>query len=228
MLSHPSKPGHRRTLRDELVQLLAFELANGGQVSLVNRLDRETSGLILVAKTREMARWFSQQLQAGEIKKRYLAILRGQLDPGEKWVNAPLLRQSRVATSRVWLRQMVHPDGAPAQTCFRARAHRQDATGAFWTLADVEPITGRTHQIRVHAAAIGHPLLGDKLYPDEQGYLDFIESGWTEQLAHRIGFERQALHAAGMRMMTPEGEDRDFQAPFPPDLEHFWNGLVQC
>ena len=97
--------------------------------------------------------------------------------------------------------------------------------GNDWTLAEVEPVTGRTHQIRVHAASIGHPLLGDKLYPDEQCYLDFIETGWTAELAQRLLLNRQALHAAKLQIEAPDGSVHAFEAPLPADLQEFWNQL---
>src|SRR6476469_1816314 len=116
LLIHPTKPGHVRTLWGELKQLLAFEIANGGQVSIVNRLDRETSGLVLVAKNAAAARRFGLLMQEQRIAKEYLAIAWGWPKWETRSVDAPLARQGAHVASPIWLKQMIHPDGAPALT----------------------------------------------------------------------------------------------------------------
>jgi len=221
MLSHPSKPSHRATLRDHLQQLLAFECATGGQVSLVNRLDRETSGLVLVAKTRGAARSFGASLMAGQIKKGYLALVLGEWPQTVTTVDAPLLRRGAVEPSPVWLQRMVHPDGAPAVTEFERLEVRTLEDGAIISLVRAWPITGRTHQIRVHAAQVGHPILGDKLYPDPRRYLQFIETGWTPALEAELRLPRHALHADMLRFHEC-GATFNCTTPWPPDLQSFW------
>ncbi|MEY2601276.1 MAG: rRNA synthase, partial [Verrucomicrobiota bacterium] len=119
LLTHPTKPDQRTTLWKELRDLLAFEIANGGQVSIVNRLDRETSGLVLVAKTATAARRFGLLMQDHRLHKEYLAIVWGWPEWETKIVDAPLTRQGKHQTSAIWLKQMIHPDGAPALTEFR-------------------------------------------------------------------------------------------------------------
>src|SRR4026209_863895 len=118
LLIHPTKPNSTRTLWQELRGLFAFESAEGGQVSIVNRLDRETSGLVLVAKKADVARRFGLLMQRRQLKKEYLAIVWGWSE-WSKIVNAPLVRQGKHQRSAIWLKQMIHPDGAPAQTEFR-------------------------------------------------------------------------------------------------------------
>ena len=193
-------------------ELLAFEIANGGQVSIVNRLDRETSGLVLVAKTSAAARRFGLLMQRRRLKKQYLAIVWGWPEWETKVVDAPLDRQGKHQKSEIWLKQMIHSAGAPAQTEFRVerrftRPGGPDA-GALptdkFSLIRAIPRTGRTHQIRVHLASIGHPIVGDKIYgPDEKLYLRFIETGWTDELERRLLLPRHALHSA---KLTIEGE----------------------
>src|SRR6267142_4442156 len=119
LLTHPTKPDQRTTLWKELRELLAFEIANGGQVSIVNRLDRETSGLILVAKTSVAARKFGLLMQRCRLRKQYLAIVSGWPEWETKVVDAPLDRQGKHQKSEIWLKQMVHPAGTHAQTEFR-------------------------------------------------------------------------------------------------------------
>ena len=215
--AHPSKPNGRLTLWDALRELLAYEIANGGQVSLINRLDRETSGLTLVAKTRPAARALHIEMEARAFEKEYLAIVWGWPIEDEWVVDAPLLRLGSIAPSRIHLKQAVHPDGAAARTAFRVE-RRFTRDGAF-ALVRAFPTTGRMHQIRVHLAHSGHAVVGDKLYgPDEACYLEFIDTGWTPALAARLVLPRQALHAVVLRLPT---RGLTWEAPLPCDLAGF-------
>src|SRR6516162_2409576 len=119
LLIHPTKPNGARNLWKELRELLAFEIASGGQVSIVNRLDRETSGLVLVAKTAAAARRFGLLMQKQQLQKEYLAIVCGWPQWERYVVDAPLDRQAKHEQSAIWLKQMIHPTGAPAETEFR-------------------------------------------------------------------------------------------------------------
>lgn len=220
LLVHPSKPTHALTLWSELQQLLAFELANGGQVSIVNRLDRETSGLVLVAKTAESARQFGLLMQQQRIGKEYLAIVFGWPEWDEKVVDEPLVRQGTFAPSRIWLKQAIHASGAPATTMLRVeeRFRRANAAGGQFSVVRAIPVTGRTHQIRVHLAAVGHPIVGDKIYgPDESCYLRFIEEGWTLDLERVLLLPRHALHSAVLAM---EGVG-EWRSPLAVDLREW-------
>jgi 23S rRNA pseudouridine1911/1915/1917 synthase len=233
LLIHPTKPDGTRTLWQELRGLFAFEIAAGGQVSIVNRLDRETSGLVLIAKKADVARRFGLLMQRRQLKKEYLAIVRGWPDWQRKVVNAPLARQGKYEWSAIWLKQTIHPAGAPAQTefhverCFARSPDRVrrpcapiESTRAAekFSLVRAIPHTGRTHQIRVHLASIGHPIVGDKIYgPDEQLYLRFIEAGWTPELERQLLLPRHALHSARLAI---EGEN-EWTSPLLPDLVEF-------
>jgi 23S rRNA pseudouridine1911/1915/1917 synthase len=222
LLVHPTKPGGAPTLWKQLRELLAFEIANSGQVSIVNRLDRETSGLVLVAKTSAAARRYGLLMQGRRLKKQYLAIVSGWPEWETKVVDAPLDRQGRHQKSEIWLKQMIHPAGTPAQTefCVERRFTKLSATDKF-SLIRAIPHTGRTHQIRVHLASIGHPIVGDKIYgPDEQLYLRFIETGWTQELERQLLLPRHALHSA---KLTVVGE-MEWESPLPSDLSGFCSG----
>lgn len=222
LLAHPTKPNGARTLWGELRGLLAFEIANGGQVSLVNRLDRETSGLVLVAKTGAAAREFGLLMQEQRIAKEYQAIVWGWPEWESTTVDEPLARQGAHGPSPIWLKQAIHPAGAEAITEFRVerRFRRRTTAGEHFALVTARPRTGRTHQIRVHLAATGHPIVGDKIYgADEQHYLRFIERGWTAELAHALLLPRHALHASRLTIAPNE-----WTAPLPPDLLAFLPG----
>ena len=110
----------------QLRELLAFEIASGGQVSIVNRLDRETSGLVLVAKTAAAARDFGLLMQRHSLRKEYLAIVWGWPEWERKLVDAPLARQGKHQDSVIWLKQMIHAAGAPAQTEFLLNGGSED------------------------------------------------------------------------------------------------------
>jgi 23S rRNA pseudouridine1911/1915/1917 synthase len=216
LLVHPTKPTNGRTLCGELKQLLAFEIANGGRVSIVNRLDRETSGLVLVAKNSATARRFGLLMQEQRIAKEYLAIVCGWPEWGNTSVDAPLLRQGAKVPSSIWLKQMIHPEGAGARTDFRVEK-RFARDGEPFAIVRAFPQTGRTHQIRVHLSSLGHPIVGDKIYgPDEKLYLEFIETGWTEKLEAKLLLPRHALHSAVL-----EFEGERWTSPLPSDLAAF-------
>jgi 23S rRNA pseudouridine1911/1915/1917 synthase len=207
----------------QLRELLAFEIASGGQVSIVNRLDRETSGLVLVAKTARAARDFGLSMQRHSLRKEYLAIVWGWPEWEHKLIDAPLDRQSKHQHSAIWLKQMIHVAGAPAQTEFfvERRFRKSTSSGDQFSVIRAIPRTGRTHQIRVHLASIGHPVVGDKIYgPDEKFYLRFIETGWTHELEEGLLLPRHALHSAKLAI----GDDREWTSGLPPDLAKFCSG----
>jgi 23S rRNA pseudouridine1911/1915/1917 synthase len=226
LLIHPTKPDGTRTLWQELRGLFAFEIAAGGQVSIVNRLDRETSGLVLVAKKADVARRFGVLMQRRQLKKEYLAIVWGWPEWERTFVDAALDRQGKHRDSAIWLKQMIHPAGAPAQTELHVERRFERSTGGTrltekFSLIRAIPHTGRTHQIRVHLASIGHPIVGDKIYgPDEQLYLHFIETGWTAELERQLLLPRHALHSARLAI---EGE-HDWNSSLPHDLADFSSG----
>ncbi len=217
LLIHPSKPDGTPTLWAALRELLAFELVNGGQVSILNRLDRETSGLVLVAKNVATARRFGLAMERRQIEKEYLAIVFGWPEWETTRVDAPLARRGEHEPSAIWLKQMIHHKGALALTEFRVESRfvRPGQIADRFAVVRATPRTGRTHQIRVHLAHLGHPLVGDKIYgPNEQLYLQFIETGWTDELARKLLLPRHALHSARLRI----DDQLDWQSPLPNDL----------
>jgi 23S rRNA pseudouridine1911/1915/1917 synthase len=215
---HPSKPDGSFTLWHGLQEMLAFELVNGGQISIINRLDRETSGLTLICKNAKAARHFARLMQRRRIHKEYLAIVWGWLKDDSYEINAPIARQGKHCSSRIWIKRMVHPEGAPAQTNI-AFVDWFEFRGDRFSLVRAIPLTGRMHQIRVHLAHLGHPIVGDKIYgSNEENYLEFIETGWTPKLEESLLLPRHALHSA---VLAVPDEKLRWEADLPGDLGGF-------
>lgn len=224
LLVHPSVPGNPTTLWDGLKGYLAFEIANGGQVSIITRLDRETSGIVLVAITRESARRFGLAMQDKKFTKIYQALVWGWPEDDQFIIDSPLRRKGEICDSSVWVKQIPHPNGKTARTEFRViqRFTRHSSNGKHFSLIECRPHTGRMHQIRVHLQQAGYPIVGDKIYgkPGEQCYLDFIETGWTTFLENKLLLNRQALHASELSWQDELGEHR-WSSPLPPVLQNF-------
>lgn len=220
LLVHPTRPDGQRTLWDGLRDLLGYELATGGQISIINRLDRETSGVVVIAKHAAAARRAGIAMQDGRIRKGYLALCFGWPDWEEMTIDAPILRLGEVMPSEVWLMRAVHPQGSVAVTECRVLQRVETPQGRV-SLISARPLTGRTHQIRVHLAHVGFPVVGDKIYARGSGlYLDFIRDGWTPALERELLLNRHALHCVRMQM-----EDHRWYSPLPKDLADFAGGV---
>ena len=220
LIVHPSNGRVEPTLLCGLERLLAFEIANGHKPAIITRLDRETSGLVLVAKHTMAARNLAMSLQNRRAEKEYVAIVHGHPPWEAIDVDQPIIRQGLVQESAIWLKRTVHPEGRESFTQFRCLRRWKNARGSFSEISCL-PLTGRTHQIRVHLAHLGLPIVGDKIYGnDETSFLQFIESGWTEELRQRMILPRQALHA--LRLKIPWcGETREWSCPLARDMVEF-------
>lgn len=221
LIVHPTSKKKEPTLLCGLNAMLAARGEETGGLSFINRLDRETSGLVLVARHSGAARVFGKAMMRREIGKEYRAIVRGWPDWEDQRVDGPILRRGEMVDDvRVWVRQMVHPDGKPCVTHLAVERRVERAEGRF-ALLRVRTETGRMHQIRVHCAHVGHPIVGDKIYGgDEECYLEYMESGWTERLRQELLIERQALHASHLSAEW-DGERRDWVAPLPGEMAAF-------
>ena len=220
LIVHPTNEKPEPTLLGEVNAWLAEQGEEGGTLRILNRLDRETSGLVLMSRTRAAARQFGKAMQRREIGKEYLAVVDGWPEWENMKVEEPILRQGEVRESRIWIKQMVHPEGRPSVTHFEVVRRFENKAGRLAVVQAV-PETGRTHQIRVHLAHLGHSLLGDKIYgPSEECYLEFIETGWSPALEEILHLPRQALHASTLDVPWEEGRMR-WESPLPPELRDF-------
>jgi 23S rRNA pseudouridine1911/1915/1917 synthase len=193
---HPG-PGHPdRTLVNALLALVPDLKGIGGvqRPGIVHRLDKDTSGLMVVAKTDRAHASLTQQLKERRVKKTYVALVSGNVSQSEGEVDAPIARHPRHRK-----RMAIVQGGRDAVTRYKV-VHRYSGC----TLVEAYPVTGRTHQIRVHLASLGHPLVADSVY------------GKTSALV-----DRHFLHAARLGFYLPpeEKEWREFESPLPDDLQ---------
>lgn len=202
LVVHPGSGNWEGTLLNALLHCVP-QLAGVPRAGIVHRLDKDTSGLMVVAKTLTAQTALVRQLQARSVKREYLALVWGELRR-DGTVDAPI---GRHPTQRV--KMAVVEGGKPAVTHYQVEEHFQGCT-----LVRCRLETGRTHQIRVHMAHIGHPLIGDSVYlkgaqrcPPQ-----------LRELLH--GFPRQALHATRLALQHPiSGERVEWHAPLPQDFE---------
>jgi 23S rRNA pseudouridine1911/1915/1917 synthase len=211
MVVHPGAGVTRNTLQNAL---LAFDpkLAVVPRAGIVHRLDKDTSGLLVVARTPEAHTALVAALAQREIERHYIALCTGVMTGGGT-VDEPIGRHRTQRT-----RMAVRSDGREAVTHYRVlkrfRSH---------TMVRAELQTGRTHQIRVHLAHIGYPLVGDPVY----GGRHRVPAGATAELLNALaGFKRQALHAARLKLDHPlTGRELEWEAPLPADMRQLIEAL---
>ncbi len=221
LIVHPANDrGDEPTLLGGVEGLLSYEIANGARLSIINRLDRETSGLVLMATNKSVARELGRSMERREIEKGYDAVVHGWPEWDEKLVDAPIIRKGEVEESRIYVKQIVHEAGKRCVTSVQV-VRRMEVSGARMSLLKVAPQTGRMHQIRVHVAHVGHPLVGDKIYGgNDEIYLKFIETGIDEEMMRELRIPRHALHASMMAVMIGK-KKRQFRIDLASDLEEF-------
>lgn len=206
---HPSGAYFRHTL----IHLLAAEHPEWGDLRVIHRLDRETSGIIILGRSRAATETIARQFRAREVSKRYLAIVDGEPPADEFVIDQPLgPAQGSLIRKAVGVRA----DGIAAHTSVRV-LHR----GADWALVEARPRTGRLHQIRVHLKSARLPILGDKVYgQSEHFFLKFIsDEAFTPQEQALLGMPRQALHAYQLALRHPKTDTAlTLTAPLPADM----------
>jgi 23S rRNA pseudouridine1911/1915/1917 synthase len=209
LLSHPTD----KIVNNTVLGILRHSRPDLPKLHLLHRLDRETSGVIALAKNANAARAWTRHMEAHRIRKEYIAIVRGQIDPPEGMIGMPIGRQG----GEIRVRQWVDVPGAVAA----ATAYEMIGGTRTYSVIRVFPKTGRLHQIRVHFAALGHPLLGDPLYTGAgEIYQKMIAGQCTEADRSTLGFRRVALHAAALTFPHPVSKsERRVEAPLPEDME---------
>jgi 23S rRNA pseudouridine1911/1915/1917 synthase len=223
LIVHPANNKPEPTLLGGLENLYAFEMNNGACLGIITRLDRETSGVVLVAKHRAAARDLGMMFERREARKEYLAIVKGWPVEDEWRCDAKIIRAGELAPSPIWVRQVVDEAGKECSTRFVVE-QRFLREGAEFSLVRCFPKTGRMHQIRVHLAASEFPIAGDKLYSgDGSEYLDWMKLGWNEDLAQRLILPRHALHAAKLGINW-QGNEIEWEAELASDLKDFIAG----
>lgn len=179
---------------------------------IVHRLDKDTSGCLMIAKNDKSHQYLSTQIAARKVTKHYTTLVLGRQKTRSGSINAPIGRDQY---DRKKMSISTRPDARDALTHFTLEAFYENPT---CSLLDVEIITGRTHQIRVHLESIGFPILGDEVYGN---------SGENEKFFKDFPIKRIVLHARTLKLTLPSGEELKVEAPFPEDMEKTL-GMFDC
>jgi len=172
---------------------------------IVHRLDKETSGLVMIAKNQEVYNYFKQQFQERKIQKQYLALVHGSPNNSRATITAPLGKIGTKQTTQIkGKKELIERD---AITEYAVIQKFKD-----YSLLEVSPKTGRTHQIRVHLKSIGHPIVGDQIYG-------------SKKLPTPVGLKRLFLHARRLSFVTPDGNALTLEVDLPEDLQKILSGL---
>jgi 23S rRNA pseudouridine1911/1915/1917 synthase len=224
---HPSGRFFFHTLLTQLRVENGNEVDQQKEFYIVHRIDRETSGILVIGKTSKAAASLVEQFEKRQTDKEYLAIVRGVVEQDSFVVDAPLARDPH---SEIRLKMHVVEMGADGEPLYVPKSEMLPARTAFevverlpgFTVVRCKPHTGRQHQIRVHLYHVGHPLAGDKLYGTDA---DFFLRSTREKVDVEeagVGLSRHALHAFRLAFRHPvSGEPMEFSSPFPPELDEF-------
>ncbi|CEK10936.1 23S rRNA pseudouridine(1911/1915/1917) synthase RluD [Legionella hackeliae] len=211
LVVHPGAGNREHTLVNALLHH-SPQLTNLPRAGIVHRLDKDTTGLLVVAKTLSAHTSLIRQMQAREIHRCYITLVQGYLVSGGE-IDTFFGRHPKNR-----LKMAVCAQGREAITLYSIRKHYAD-----YTLLNVQLMTGRTHQIRVHMAYINHPVVGDPLYGGRMRFPAQASEELREQLKQ---FQRQALHASSLSLIHPENdEELTFEAPLPDDFQQLLQAL---
>lgn len=207
LLVHQTPRARETTLTDWLLERIPSIASIGSpeRPGIVHRIDRDVSGLLIVAKTQAFFEWIQMQFRERRVQKQYIALVTGTVKNEEGTIDFPIARSER-RRGRMAARP-VGAEGKSARTRYSVRTRYNHAT-----LLDVEIESGRTHQIRAHLFGIGHPVVGDSLYR-------------AKHLSHLPDLDRPFLHAARLQFRTIDGEEHAFQSALPAVLQHYLDAL---
>ena len=195
--------------RQGIIEIIRQCRPDYGVLELVHRLDKETSGCLMLAKSRNSLLQLHQEQKNGSIEKYYIALLVGQLKQTLRRVDEALQKNTRQAESQ---RVRISHDGKDAASLFQRQKLFQQAT-----LCEIKLLTGRTHQIRVHSAHIGHPVLGDNKYGNKNQNMSF----------RKLGLRRMFLHASQLQFISPDTQKRQLvRAPIDKQLQSLLDRLT--
>ena len=205
--------------KNDLIQQLRRQ-RNSRELYLAHRIDRETSGIVLIARSTTIASKLGEAFVGRKVEKEYTALVFGEIADDKGVIDLPISGDEK-SIVRVKMR-VGNESGAPSVTEYTVLKRLNG-----FTMVNAKPKTGRQHQIRVHFASIGHPLVGDKIYKDERLFLRFIEDGFTKELKKELLLSRHALHASTLSFKHPvSGITLKIEAEMPEDLRLFINNSL--
>ncbi|MDP3056902.1 MAG: RluA family pseudouridine synthase [bacterium] len=218
LVVYPGTKHEEKTLVNGLLALWP-EIKSVGEdpmrPGIVHRLDKDTSGIMIIAKNNSSFEYFKNIFKNREVKKTYLALVHGILTPREGIIDFPIRRSETVPTKQVAIKEKNITDSArPALTRFTVLKYLKDSAGNEYTLTEAMPETGRMHQIRVHFAALGHNIVGDKIYKWNK----------TQKI---VPLKSHFLHAAALDFISPAKKTLKFSSPLPKELNDFLKTLIE-
>ncbi|MEO7617519.1 MAG: RluA family pseudouridine synthase, partial [Candidatus Saccharibacteria bacterium] len=200
LLVHPGNGRANESTVADFAKAHGVEDSDIIRPGIVHRLDRDTSGILVLSKTEAAKAFMQKQFADREVKKTYILLVIGRVTPDSARIDLPIGRDPRDGSRRT-----VASDGRPAQTTYRTLAYYPG-----FTLLEAHPETGRTHQLRVHFAATGNPIVGDGVYGPKR---------------ETLGLKRHFLHAAQLSFTAPSGKQVDIESPLPDELQTVLNRL---
>lgn len=204
---HPSETSDEPTMIEELRPKINLKDFDSDRPGVVHRLDKDTSGILIVAKNKISYAYFVKLFKNRKIEKHYFVLVRGLLKHKKAMIDSPITRDLK---NRTKMSVSANKDAKNAVTIYEVVAEYKTELGNL-TLLDVNIKTGRTHQIRVHMKAIDHPVVMDESYGDKKLNSSFSES---------YGLKRQFLHAYMLKFKDPDGNTKIFRTDLPEDLKN--------